>query len=177
MSGARRVEDLDAYKLAVQVRRRIFRLTTREPVASDFKFVDQIRDAARGGSRNISEGFAGFAPNEFRQYLTYARSSLSEVNDELNDALDSEYVTEAEHDEIRALLERTNGAIARLMEYLESATAHRFYEEHRKRRRLRDWEKRDPPRKATPDNTTTPSENPGSNATPNPNANPNPNPE
>lgn len=38
------------------------------------------------------------------------------------------------------MLEPTNGAIARLLEYLESATARRFYEEHRKRRRLREWE-------------------------------------
>jgi four helix bundle protein len=167
MGGARRVEDLEAYQLAVQVRRRIFRLTKREPIASDFKFVAQIRDAARGGSRNISEGFSRFAPNEFRQYLTYARSSLSEVKDELEDGLDSEYVTEAEHDEIRALLERTNGAIARLMEYLESATAHRFYEEHRKRRRLREWEKRDPAQKTMTDDEK--------NANPNQNPNPNQN--
>src|SRR4029079_6768673 len=74
MGGAKRVEDLEAYKLAVQVRRRIFQLTKRMPVASDFKFVGQIRDAARGGSRNISEGFSRFAPNEFRVYLSYARS-------------------------------------------------------------------------------------------------------
>ena len=117
MSGARRVEDLEAYQLAVQLRRRILRLTKREPAASDFKFVGQIRDAARGGTRNISEGFSRFAPNEFRQYLNYAWSSLSEVKDELADAFDSEYVTEAEHGEILAVLERTNGAIARLMEY------------------------------------------------------------
>jgi hypothetical protein len=79
MGGAKRVDDLEAYKLAVQVRRRIFQLTKRMPVASDFKFAGQIRDAARG----------------------------------------------------RALIERTNGAVARLMEYLESPSARRFYEEHR----------------------------------------------
>ncbi len=164
MSGARRVEDLEAYKLAVQVRRRIFRLTKREPVASDFKFVGQIRDAARGGSRNISEGFSRFAPNEFRQYLTYARSSLSEAGDELDDGFDSDYFTESERDEVRQLLDRTNGAIARLMEYLESPTAHRFYEEHRKRRRLKEWEKK-----------PNPNENPNTNPNTNPNENPNPN--
>jgi four helix bundle protein len=140
MAGAKRVEDLEAYKLAVQVRRRVFQLTKRTPVASDFRFVAQIRDAARGGSRNISEGFARFAPNEFRVYLSYARSSMSELEDELEDGFDSEYFTGSERNEVRALIERTIGAIAGLMEYLESPTARRFYEEHRKRRRLKEWE-------------------------------------
>jgi four helix bundle protein len=175
MGGARRVEDLEAYKLAVELRRRIFRLTKREPVASDCKFVDQIRDAARGGARNISEGFSRFAPKEFRQYLNYSRSSLSEVKDELGDAFDSDYVTETEHNEILALLERTNGAIARLMEYLESATAQRFYEEHRKRRRLREWEKPATQRKNTPKNDTNASANENASANANPNENPNEN--
>ena len=184
MSGARRVDDLEAYQLAVQLRRRIFRLTKREPAASDFKFVGQIRDAARGGSRNISEGFSRFAPKEFRQYLNYARSSLSEVKDELTDAFDSEYVTEAEHDEIQALLERTNGAIARLMEYLDSATAHRFYEEHRKRRRLKEWEKAGSSKtnngasnssEKPPENRNKNRRNQNQNANANANANKNPN--
>lgn len=161
MSGVTRVEDLEAYKLAVQVRRRVFRLTNRQPAASDFKFVGQIRDAARGGPRNIAEGFSRFAPNDFRLYLTYARSSLNELADELEDGFDSEYFTESERDEIRALIDRTNGAIARLMEYLESATARRFYEEHRKRRRQKEWE-------------PTPNENPNPNPNENPNRNENP---
>jgi four helix bundle protein len=176
MSGARRVEDLEAYQLAVQLRRRIFELTKREPAASDVKFVEQIRDAARGGSRNISEGFSRFAPTEFRQYLNYARSSLNEVKDEIEDGFDNEYFSEKERDDTRALLERANGAIARLMEYLESPTARRFYEEHRKRRKLREWEKTDASDKQTNENQNPELKNPNPNQNQNQNPNPNENP-
>jgi len=56
MAGVKRFQDLDCWKLARMTRREVVRLTAREPVRKDFKFVAQIRDAVRGGTRNIAEG-------------------------------------------------------------------------------------------------------------------------
>jgi hypothetical protein len=62
MAGVKRYEDLNAHKLAVQLRRDVFRLTSHGVVGSDYRFVSQIRNSARGGARNIAEGFSRCAP-------------------------------------------------------------------------------------------------------------------
>ena len=47
MGGVRRFADLECYKLTVQVRREILRLTGPLKVRADFRYLNQIRDAAR----------------------------------------------------------------------------------------------------------------------------------
>ena len=134
MAGLRNFRDLDAHKLAVLVRRRVFALTRSGSVTKDFKFVDQIRDAARGGPRNIAEGFSRFKPTEFHQFLSYAKSTLDETGDAIEDGFESGYFTGEQKDEVLALIDRANGAISRLMRYLESPAAARFYAAHQVRR-------------------------------------------
>ena len=70
---------------------------TLPPVRRDFKFVAQIRDAARGGTRNIAEGYSRFVPREIVYFLSIAKSSLDEAADELIDGLESGYWTRAEY--------------------------------------------------------------------------------
>ena len=133
MAGVKRFQDLDCWKLARMLRREVVRLTRREPVCRDFKFVGQIRDAARGGTRNIAEGYSRFNPSEILYYLGIAKSSLDETKDELIDGLDSGYWSRAEYNVAHSLLRRTQGAIRGWWRYLESPQARRFYETHRAR--------------------------------------------
>jgi four helix bundle protein len=133
MAGVRRFQDLDCWKLARMLRREIVQLTRRSPACKDFKFVDQIRDAARGGTRNIAEGYSRFIPSEILRFLGYAKSSLDETADELIDGLESGYWSRAEYQRARSLLRRTHGAIRGWWRYLESPEAARFYEAHRAR--------------------------------------------
>jgi len=133
MAGVKRFQDLDCWKLARMVRREVVRLTARPPVSRDFKFVNQIRDAARGGTRNIAEGYSRFVPSEILLFLGYAKASLDETADELLDGLESGYWSRAEYDSVRSYLRRTQGAIRGWWRYLESPEARRFYESHRSR--------------------------------------------
>jgi four helix bundle protein len=118
-----RFEDLDTYKLAVELRREVFRLSSKGPVTRDYKFVTQIRDAARGGPRNISEGFSRFKPKEFANFLSYAKASIDETKNHIRDALESGYFTAEEAERMLTLVRRTLGAIRGLMRYLESPAA------------------------------------------------------
>ena len=135
MPSARRFEELDVYKLAVELRRAIVRLSCHGDIARDFKFVSQIRDAARGGPRNIAEGFSRTAPKEFAHFLTYAKASLDETRTHILDGHESGYFDDQQYEELLTLIRRTIGAINRLIAYLESPAAARAYEEIRKRRR------------------------------------------
>ena len=48
-------------------------------VARDFRFCDQINDAALDATSDVAEGFARYYPREFARFLDYAISSLEEV--------------------------------------------------------------------------------------------------
>lgn len=123
-----RFEDLDTYRLSVELRREVFRLSSKGPITRDYKFVTQIRDAARGGPRNISEGFSRFKPNEFVNFLSYAKASIDESKNHILDGFESGYSTREECDRMLLLVRRTLGAIRGLMRYLESPAAQREFD-------------------------------------------------
>src|SRR5262245_30321022 len=137
MLGVRRFEDLDIYKLAVELRTEIVTLTSDGVVARDYKFVTQIRDAARGGPRNIAEGFARIAPLEFRKFLSYAKASIDETKSHVYDGAESGYFSDADRDQLLSLARRTAAGITALICYLESPEAKAAYERMRKRARKR----------------------------------------
>lgn len=72
MNGAKRVEELDVWRLCEEIRELVLAGTENARVRKDFKFCDQILDAAEDAVANISEGFARFRPREFAQFLGYA---------------------------------------------------------------------------------------------------------
>src|SRR5262245_3038890 len=83
---ARRYEDLDAWHLADQLRQEVFALTETGTASKDFKFRDQIRDAASSSARNIAEGFGRFRPPDFARFMEFSIASTMEVRDLLIEA-------------------------------------------------------------------------------------------
>jgi four helix bundle protein len=57
MAGVRRYQDLDCWKLANELKLRVYEIIERSPAKHDFDFRDQLRDAASSGPSNISEAF------------------------------------------------------------------------------------------------------------------------
>jgi four helix bundle protein len=135
MAGVRRFPDLECHRLAVEIRREVLRLTRREAVRRDFRFLHQIRDSARGAPRNIAEGYSRFNPTEIVPFLTYAKASLDETKNHMSDGEESGYFAEKETETVLSLIERTIAAVVRWMQYLESPAARAFYAKHRARRR------------------------------------------
>jgi four helix bundle protein len=111
MASVKRFQDLECHKLAVLMRREVIRLTARDPVRRDFEYVTQIRDAARGGPRNIAEGFSRFNPTEILQFLSYAQAPIDETKNHTIDAHESSSLTDEECDRVLTLIRRTLGAI------------------------------------------------------------------
>ncbi len=116
--GVRRYQDLECWQLANELKKRVYALCRRPEVAKDVKFCDQMRDSARGGPRAIAEGFGRFRPKEFARYLEYARASLIETQNHIGDALDSDYLTQTEHDELFAFADLAIGKTTKLHRYL-----------------------------------------------------------
>ena len=91
------------------------------PSSSDRDFFNQIRSAARGAPRTIAEGFGRFRSADFARYLEYARASLLETQNHLDDALDLKYLTSEQHADLFKLADRAIGATTKLHQYLKGS--------------------------------------------------------
>jgi len=111
---------LVVWKLAEEIRLRVFELTAKPLFAEDYKAKRQGEDAANSVCRNIAEGFGCETHAEFARFLEISRRSLNEVHDVLHGAQLKEYVTPAELAPIRSLSNRIYPAFSRLLAYLRS---------------------------------------------------------
>jgi four helix bundle protein len=117
---ARTYRELVCWQLANDLKRRVYELTARPSVATDFDFCKQIRGSARGAPRTIAEGFGRFRPADFARYLEFARGSLIETQNHLDDALDAKHVASDEHTQLWNLADRALRATTKLHQYLQT---------------------------------------------------------
>ncbi len=73
-----RYQDFTAWQLAQDLSRKVFGMTSTGPASRDFKFRDNMRDAADSAQRNFPEGFGRFSPGDFAHFLDHSRASLLE---------------------------------------------------------------------------------------------------
>ena len=117
---ARRVEDLDCWRLADQLRQLIIKHTAEgTPAGRDFRFTSNFRDAISSVCRNQSEGFAKFKHRPQKPYFITARSSLAEVKDGIRDGSQRGHFTEQVADEMYALHRRADIANLRYLQSLD----------------------------------------------------------
>jgi four helix bundle protein len=119
----RRYQDFKAWQLAAELNMKVFEMTSKPPVCHDFKFRDNIRDAADSAQRNFPEGFGRFAPGDFARFLDHSRASLLETKNELSVGLCRAYFGEDDFKAADALVNRALGALSGLQKYLRSPQA------------------------------------------------------
>ena len=111
-------EDIDAWQLARELTRNIYRLTKKPMFAKDYGLKKQIQDAAGSSMHNIAEGFDSETNPEFIRFLRYAKRSCTEVQSELYVALDEKYISSDEFKDAYELAGRTRAAIRGFINYL-----------------------------------------------------------
>ncbi len=121
-------EDLDVYKLARELRRKIYQLIKSIPTDEKHNLQSQMRRAALSLTNNIAEGHGRYHYQENIQYLRQSRGSLEELMDDLNVCLDENYLTEEYvnilKEESYNLLKKLNGYIVYLRKRKDEATTH-----------------------------------------------------
>ena len=115
-----RFEDIEAWQLSRELTRKVYGLTKKPKFARDFGLKRQIQDAAGSSMHNIAEGFDSETNPEFVRFLRYAKRSCTEVQSELYVALDQQYITEAEFQDVYDHAGRTRAAIRGFIRYLVS---------------------------------------------------------
>ena len=115
-----RFEDIEAWQLSRELTRKVYELTKKDKFARDFGLRRQIQDAAGSSMHNIAEGFDSETNNEFVRFLRYAKRSCTEVQSELYMAVDQQYITKAEFQDVYDHAGRTRATIRGFIKYLLS---------------------------------------------------------
>jgi four helix bundle protein len=118
--GAKNYRELDAWRLADEVRIKVIEFTALPPASKDFKYCNQIRDSASSVAANIAEGFARRSPPDFARFLSIAKGSLSETQDRVRDGSQRHYISEERTIELMRLTARCDRVITNLRAYLWS---------------------------------------------------------
>jgi four helix bundle protein len=132
--SAKTYENLRAWQSVRAFKVGVYALTAQQPLASDFKLCDQLRDAAASAQSNIAEGFGRFDPVDNARFVKMGRASLIECHNHLGDAVDRGHLTEGERLQHEARFKEALKEIGGWLDYLQSPEAKRNAERIRQRR-------------------------------------------
>jgi four helix bundle protein len=118
MATVRSHEDLDAWRLAVDLRDGVFAFTAKPTAQRHFHFCDQVRRSSASVPANIAEGFRRYKPRDFARFLRIALGSLGETQTHLHHARTEQIIADEEFATLWRLSERAVGACSRLRSYL-----------------------------------------------------------
>jgi four helix bundle protein len=116
---ARRLEELTVWQLADELRGKVHERTSQGSCVRDFRFCEQLRDAASSVTRNIAEGFGRYRHKEFANFLGIARGSAFELSDILRDGVSRRHWSGEQVADLLLLTNRTIGALTSFMRYLQ----------------------------------------------------------
>jgi four helix bundle protein len=94
--------------------------TAKGKVSHDFRFCNQINDAALDAAADVAEGFARYYPGEFARFLDYAIASLAEVRERTAAGYRRGYFSAETTSDVLQLCARADKAARALRRYLWS---------------------------------------------------------
>jgi len=121
--GARRHTELNAWKLADELRSRTQVLVGGSEFRRHYSLRSQLERASLSACANIAEGFARYQPRDFARFLRISKASLVELHEHLYHARQLDLITEQALEDLSRLVNRSIGAVVRLIRYLETAKA------------------------------------------------------
>jgi four helix bundle protein len=121
MATFKRFEEIECWRKARGLTRRVYEVTGQGNFARDFGLKDQMRRAAVSIMSNIAEGHDRSGTGEFVQFLANAKGSAAEVKCQLYVARDQKYVNQKDFNELTELATETGRMIAGLMNYLRGS--------------------------------------------------------
>jgi four helix bundle protein len=115
-------EDLEVYKEARLLRRRVYKLARLLPDEERFGLASQMRRAAVSTTNCIAEGHGSRSYKHNISYLYRSRGSVCELQDDFNVCQDEQYFKKEHLDDLRrqaeTVMKLINGYIAHLRQRL-----------------------------------------------------------
>ncbi|HAP36002.1 MAG TPA: four helix bundle protein [Bacteroidetes bacterium] len=113
-----RFEEMKVWQDARILTKNIYSLTQNKYFNKDFGLRDQIQRAAVSIMSNIAEGYERDSNKEFVKFLGYSKGSVGEVRSLLYVALDQEYISEMEFNNLKESATNISTQIANFIKYL-----------------------------------------------------------
>ena len=121
MAGWKHFREIAAWQQARALKLKTDEFLRQPQFRREYKFCDQLSDAARSGPRNIAEGFGRFGNKEFARFVRIAKASEAEVLNHFIDAHDQRLITDQElRDAEHAALKAMKTAVG-LIKHLEDS--------------------------------------------------------
>lgn len=114
-------EEIMSWKKARIFNKRIYEITENVVFKKDFDLVRQIRRASISISSNIAEGFERNTDKEFIYFLYVAKASAGEVKSQLYLALDLNYISKNEFDELYLNISDISKLLSGFIKYLNDS--------------------------------------------------------
>ena len=120
MPTIQKFEDLEIWKKARILSDKVYPLTFKEPIASDFRMKDQMRGSVGSILDNIAEGFERGSKFEFINSLTISKGETGELKSQLYRCLDNKYISQKKFDELYVLADEITKMITGYINYLNN---------------------------------------------------------
>jgi four helix bundle protein len=114
-------EEITSWQKSRLFNKRIYEITENVGFKRDFDLVRQIRRASISISSNIAEGFERNTDKEFIYFLYVSKASAGEVRSQLYLALDLNYISKIEFDELYLNVSDISKLISGFIKYLENS--------------------------------------------------------
>jgi len=121
MAKIERFEDLISWQKARELNRLLYQVSRNGNFAKDFGLRDQIRRASVSVMSNIAEGFERGGDKEFLQFLSNAKGSCGEVRCQLYVAMDENYLSATEFNQLQERAEEISRLLSGFMAYLRDS--------------------------------------------------------
>src|SRR5574341_2069871 len=117
-AGKRGFEDLECYKLALEVMARIHVFSKTLPPDEKYDLYAQIRRSSKGVTGNIAEAYGRYHYLDSINYYSIARGELNETLAHLIHAQVLKYIDQPEFGELYKLIRQTEQALNGVMAYV-----------------------------------------------------------
>ena len=114
-------EEINSWQKSRLFNKRIYEITDNCSFKKDFDLVRQIRRASISIFSNIAEGYERNTDKEFVYFLYVAKASAGEVRSQLYLALDLEYISKLEFDELYFSVTEVSKLLSGFIKYLENS--------------------------------------------------------
>lgn len=121
MGKINRFEDIQAWQKARELCEEVYGITKKADFSKDFSLRDQIRKSSVSIMANIAGGYGRRNKKEFINFLNFSHGSAAEVQCHLYVALDQEYMSQGDFDNLYEKAEEVSRMIQGFMNYLNNS--------------------------------------------------------
>ena len=121
MAAFKKFEEIIAWQKARNLNKRVGEFIDSGRFKSNFRLINQMEGSAGSIMDNIAEGFERSGNKEFLQFLYISKGSCGEFRSQLYRALDRQYISQSEFEELYELAREVIVMLQKLIDYLEAS--------------------------------------------------------